>query len=81
MTARDADQTRSHQVSEAAVGEILGRMLRDRAFAARLKADPEPVLAEHDLTEGERTTIVAGLRGTGGGARLAQRPRVAGRIV
>jgi hypothetical protein len=68
-------------VSEAAVGEILARTLRDSAFASRLKANPEAALAEFELTEAERTTILAGLRGTGGGAPLAQRPRVAGRIV
>jgi hypothetical protein len=68
-------------VSEAAVSEILGRVLRERVFAAQLKADPDRVLAEYDLTDVERTAIVAGLRGTGGGAPLAQRPRAAGRIV
>jgi hypothetical protein len=72
---------RSSQVSEAAVGEILGRVLRESVFAARLKADPDRVLTEYDLTDAERTAIVAGLRGTGGGAPLAQRPRAAGRIV
>ena len=68
-------------MSQAVVGEILGRVLRDRAFAAQLKADPDGVLADLDLTEDERAAIVAGLRGTGGGAPLAQRPRAAGRIV
>lgn len=68
-------------MSEAVVGEILGRVLRDRAFAAQLKAEPDRVLADLDLTDAERTAIVAGLRGTGGGAPLAQRPRAAGRIV
>jgi hypothetical protein len=68
-------------VSEAAVGEVLARVLRDRTFAARLATDAATVLAELDLTEAERTAIIAGLRSTGGGATLAQRPRVAGRIV
>ena len=68
-------------VSEAAVGELLSRTLRDPAFAARLKADAEQVLAELDLTDDERATILAGLRGSGGGSPLAQRPRAAGRIV
>jgi hypothetical protein len=68
-------------VSEAAVGEILGQVLRDRAFAVRLKADPERILADYELTEDERAAILAGLRGTGGGAPLAPRPRAAGRIV
>jgi hypothetical protein len=68
-------------VSEAAVREILGRVLRDRAFAVRLKADPDRILAGYELTEDERAAILAGLRGTGGGAPLAPRPRAAGRIV
>jgi hypothetical protein len=68
-------------VSEAVVAEILARTLRDRAYAARLKTDPDNVLADLDLTDDERATILAGLRGSGGGQRLGQRPRVAGRIV
>jgi len=71
----------SSQVSKAAVSEILGRVLRERAFAAQIKAEPDRALAEYDLTDAERTAIVAGLRGAGGGAPLAQRPRAAGRIV
>ena len=39
------------------------------------------VLADFDLTDDERATILAGLRSTGGGASLDQRPRLAGRIV
>ena len=72
---------RSTRVSQAAVGEILALTLRDRAFAARLKANPDTVLAEVELTDDERASIVAGLRGHGGGAQLDQRPRMAGRIV
>ena len=68
-------------MSQAAVGEIVARMLRDRAFASRLKAEPESALADHDLTDAERAAILAGLRGSGGGAPLARRPRFAGRIV
>jgi hypothetical protein len=68
-------------VSQAAVGEILARSLRDRSFATRLMTDPETVLGEFDLTDDERATIIAGLHGHGGGARLDQRPRMAGRIV
>ena len=68
-------------MSQAAVADVLARSLRDSAFAARLNADPYHVLAEHDLTEQERSTIVAGLRSSGGGQRLDQRPRIAGRIV
>jgi hypothetical protein len=72
---------RSRLVSKATVNEILARTLRDRGFAARLKSDSESVLAEFDLTDAERAAIIAGMRGTGGGARLDQRPRTAGRIV
>lgn len=68
-------------MSQAAVGEILDQALRSRNFAVQLKADPDRVLAEYELTEAERTAILAGLRGTGGGAPLAPRPRAAGRIV
>lgn len=68
-------------MSQAIVGEILARCLRDRAFAAQLTASPETVLSDFDLTDDERASIVAGLRGHGGGARLDQRPRMANRIV
>lgn len=68
-------------MSQSAVGEILARCLRDRTFAAQLKADPDAVLAGFDLSDAERAAIVAGLHGHGGGARLDQRPRMAGRIV
>lgn len=68
-------------MSAAAVSTILTQTLRDRAFAIRLKAETERVLDEFDLTDDERATILAGLQAAGGGAPLAQRPRVAGRIV
>lgn len=68
-------------MSEAVVREILARALRDSSFAARLKTEPECVLADLDLTDAERASILAGLRGGGGGAPLDQRPRSAGRIV
>jgi hypothetical protein len=68
-------------VSQAAVSAILAQTLRDRAFAARLKATPDAVLDPFDLTDAERATILAGLRTAGGGASLDQRPRLAGRIV
>ena len=68
-------------MSQVTVAEILARCLRDTRFAASLKADPEAVLAELDLTDAERATIMAGLRASGGGQRLDQRPRTAGRIV
>ena len=68
-------------MSQATVGEILARSLRDRSFATKLKTTPETVLAEFELTDEERATIIAGLHGHGGGAQLDQRPRMAGRIV
>ena len=68
-------------MSQVTVAEVLARCLRDSAFAARLKAEPETVLAELDLTDTERATIRVGLHGSGGGQSLDQRPRIAGRIV
>ena len=68
-------------MSQVTVAEVLARCLRDRAFAATLKADPETVLAGLDLTDAERAMILAGLRASGGGQSLDQRPRTAGRIV
>jgi hypothetical protein len=68
-------------VSQAVVAEILSRVLREPEFGARLKADPERLLADLDLTEAERAAIVAGLRSSGGGAVLDPRPRIASRIV
>jgi hypothetical protein len=68
-------------VTQAVVAEILARILREPEYGARLKADPDRLLAGLDLTESERAAIVAGLRGSGGGAVLDPRPRSAGRIV
>ena len=68
-------------MSQAAVAEILARVLREPEFAARLKADPTTVLAGLDITDAERDTILAGLRSSGGGAVLDPRPRSATRIV
>ena len=68
-------------VSQAAVAEVLGRILREPEFGARLKADPTTVLAGLDLTDAERELILAGLRSSGGGAVLDPRPRSATRIV
>ena len=68
-------------MSQAAVAEVLARVLREPDFGARLKADPMPILAELDLTDAERETIMAGLRSSGGGAVLDPRPRSATRIV
>ena len=68
-------------MSQVTVAEILARCLREPDFAARLKAEPEQLLADLDLTDAERSTILAGLRASGGGQSLDQRPRTAGRIV
>lgn len=68
-------------MSQEAVSTILSRALRDSAFAARLKGEADAVLAEFELTDAERSTILAGLRHSGGGATLDPRPRSAGRIV
>jgi hypothetical protein len=68
-------------VTQAVVAEVLARMLREPDFGARLKANPDDLLAGLDLTDAERAAIVSGLRGSGGGAVLDPRPRSAGRIV
>jgi len=68
-------------VSQAVVAEILARVLREPEFGSRLKAEPERLLSEFDLTEAERAAIIAGLRSSGGGAVLDPRPRSASRIV
>lgn len=68
-------------MSKEEVSTILARVLRDRVFAAELRADPQAVLSAFDLSDAERATIVAGLGSSGGGATLDQRPRLAGRIV
>jgi hypothetical protein len=68
-------------VSQAVVAQILARILREPEYGARLKADPDGLLAGLDLTDAEREAIVAGLRSSGGGAVLDPRPRSAGRIV
>jgi hypothetical protein len=68
-------------MSQAVVAEVLARVLREPEFGVRLKADPAPILAELDLTNAERDTILAGLRSSGGGAVLDPRPRSATRIV
>ena len=52
-------------MTQAAVAEILGRILREPEFGARLKADPDTELAGLDLTDAERASILAGLAGLG----------------
>jgi hypothetical protein len=68
-------------VTQAAVAAILARVLREPEFGARLKAEPDRLLSDLDLTEAERAAILAGLRSGGGGAVLDPRPRSASRIV
>jgi hypothetical protein len=68
-------------VSQAAVAEVLARVLREPEFGARLKADPMTILADLDLSDAEREIILAGLSRSGGGAVLDPRPRSATRIV
>ncbi len=69
------------RVSQQVVGEILGRVLRDRAFAERLRTDPEAVLAAYDLTNEERTAIIRGTRSESGAEVLEDRPRTASRLM
>lgn len=68
-------------MSQEAVAEILGRVLRDRGFAARLRSEPDAALAGYELTEAERAAIVEGIREEPGSAPLQDRPRRASRLV
>jgi len=68
-------------VSQEVVAEILGKVLRDRAFAERLRAEPETVLATFELTDSERAAIVHGTRDTSASAALEDRPRTAARLM
>ena len=68
-------------MSQQAVAEILGRALRDRTFAERLRSEPEVVLADYDLTEAERTAIAQGARALPGSAPLENRPDQASRLL
>jgi flagellar motor switch protein FliN/FliY len=47
-------------VSAEAVAEILGRALRERAFAELLRTEPDRALAGYDLTPDERAAIAHG---------------------
>jgi hypothetical protein len=44
---------RTVEQSTALIDEIVGRCVRDAAFAERVLADPERALAEYRLTQGE----------------------------
>ena len=48
-------------MSQAAVSTILAQMLRDRGFAAQLRATPDEVMDGFDLTPEERATLLAWL--------------------
>jgi hypothetical protein len=68
-------------VSAEAVAEILGRALRERAFAELLRTEPERALAGYDLTPAERAAIARGPDAGHGPAPLDERPRSASRLV
>jgi hypothetical protein len=46
--------------------ELVGRVMIDPEFLADLQRAPEPILAQYELTDDERTTVLAAL------ARLRQ---------
>ena len=48
--------------------ELVGRVMIDPEFLVELQRAPEPLLAQYELTEAERTTVELAL------ARLAQTP-------
>jgi hypothetical protein len=68
-------------VSEQVVAEILGRALRDRAFAEQLRDQPDLALAGYDLTREERAAIVQGGQRTAGPDALQDRPGFASRLM
>jgi hypothetical protein len=68
-------------VSQQAVAEILGKALRDRLFAERLRTEPEAVLAPFELTDQERAAIIEGTRSDSGAEVLEDRPRTATRLM
>ena len=47
-------------MSTFAVNHLLRELLRDHAFRAAMKADPEKALAPLDLTADERHALIAG---------------------
>ncbi len=68
-------------MSAEAVAEILTRALRERTFAELLRSEPERALAGYELTDDERTLIVSSSATGDGPATLADRPRIAARLV
>ena len=68
-------------MSAEAVAEILGRALRERAFAELLRTEPDRALAGYDLTSAERAAIARGPDAGQGPAALDDRPRSAARLV
>ena len=51
-------------MSTFAVNYLCRELLRDHAFRAAMKADPQKALAGHDLTDEERRALLAGEVGT-----------------
>ena len=68
-------------MSAEAVADILGRALRERAFAELLRTEPDRALAGYDLTAAERAAIAGGPDDGQGPVGLAERPRNASRLV
>lgn len=50
------------------LSDLVGRAMVDAEFLAALQRAPEPILAEYELNDDERTTVLTAL------ARLAQMP-------
>lgn len=68
-------------VSQEAVAEILGLVLRDRTFAERLRTDPDGALGDFDLTDWEREAILLGAHQPSQTTLLEERPRTATRLL
>ena len=68
-------------MSAEAVAEILGRALRERAFAELLRTAPDRALVGYDLTAAERAAIAGGPEAGHEPAPLDERPRSAARLV
>ena len=69
------------EASAEVVAEILGRVLRERAFAEPLRTEPDRALAEYDLTAAERAAIVGSPDAGQAPSPLDDRPRTATRLV
>ena len=68
-------------MSEAAVAEVLGRALRDRAFAEQLASDPGAAPAGYELSDDERAAIRRGSAQPPTSAPLEDRPSMATRLI